>query len=242
MEQEERNYILESLAAMYTTLGDTKADLEKELRNFYQKYGKDGVVTYHEARKWVDEKDHTRRLTALLLLFSDSFSSTMTKLNKQFGVMIDGISDKELEFFKVTLDKTPDYRWGYDNLDWSVRLSDNGKRWVNIICSDLKRSLHKQDTLEDVLKQLDNRFVSIDKSLKNLGMTESTAVGSIVRKECFKELGIKKYKFYTIPDERRCETCGAIHGKIFPISAYEVGVTASPIHGHCRCFEVPIYD
>ena len=78
--------------------------------------------------------------------------------------------------------------------------------------------------------------------LNKLALTESTAVGSIARREIFKELGIKKYQFFTKPDERRCETCGAMHGLIFPISAYEIGVTASPLHPHCRCWEVPITD
>ena len=242
LEQEEKDYILESLAIMYLTLDSTRYDLEKELRNFYQKYGTDGVVTYHEARKWVSEKDHTRRLTALLLLVSDCFTSTMSKLNKEFGVMIDGIIFRELEFFDVKLEKLPNFKWGADNLEWSVRLSNDGKLWVNRIAADIKRSLHQGQTLDDVLELLDKRFVSIKKALKNLGITESTAVGSIVRKEIFGELGIKKYQYFTKVDERRCEVCGAMHGLIFPISAFEVGVTASPMHGHCRCWEVPIWE
>ena len=235
-------YILESLAAMYLTLDSTRYDLEKELRNFYQKYGTDGVVTYHEARKWVSEKDHTRRLTALLLLVSDCFASTMYKLNKEFGVMINGIAIKEMGLFDVKLEKLPILKWGADNLSWSMRLSDNGKLWLHRISADLKRAMHRGQSLDDVLNLLHKRFDSIEKTLKRLGITESTAVGSIMRREIFGELGIKKYQYFTKVDERRCEECGALHGKIFPISAFEVGVTASPIHGHCRCWEVPIWD
>lgn len=230
------------LAVMYLALGMTKDDLEKELRNFYQKYGTDGVVTYREARMWISEQDHTRRLTALLLFVSDRFVSTMSKLNKEFGIMIDGITLKELNFFDVTLEKTPSFKWGADKLDWSVRLSNDGKLWLNRISADIKRALHSGQSLDDVLKLLDKRFVSIEKALKNLGLTESTAVGSIMRREIFSELGVKKYQYYTKVDERRCETCGAMHGLIFPISAFEVGVTASPMHGHCRCWEVPIWE
>ena len=242
LEQEEMEYILESLAIMYLTLDSTRYDLEKELRNFYQKYGTDGVVTYHEARKWVSEKDHTHRLTALLLLVSDSFASTMSKLNKEFGVMINGITIKEMGLFDVKLDKLPNFKWGADKLDWSVRLSDNGTLWLHRISADLKRAMHRGQSLDDVLNLVNKRFDSIEKTLKRLSITESTAVGSIVRKEIFSELGIKKYQYFTKVDERRCEECGALHGKIFPISAFEVGVTASPIHGHCRCWEVPIWD
>ena len=93
-----------------------------------------------------------------------------------------------------------------------------------------------------VLNLLDKRFDSIESIIQTLGLTESTAVGSLARRKIFAELGIAKYRFYTRPDERRCETCGSMHGLIFPISAYEVGVTASPIHPRCRCWEVPIMD
>ena len=89
---------------------------------------------------------------------------------------------------------------------------------------------------------LDKRFKSMESIIKTLGLSESTAVGSIARQRIFRELGITKYQFYTKADERTCETCGAMHGLIFPMSAYEVGVTASPVHPRCRCWEVPLWD
>lgn len=53
LEEEERNHTNEAIIAMLLVIAMAKDDIEKELRNFYQKYGKDGVVTYQEARKWV---------------------------------------------------------------------------------------------------------------------------------------------------------------------------------------------
>lgn len=58
LEQEERELTDEAIAIMLLILANIKGDLEKELQSFYQKYGKDGVVTYSEARKWVSEQDH----------------------------------------------------------------------------------------------------------------------------------------------------------------------------------------
>lgn len=43
---------------MLYLLAETRSSLEKELRNFYQKYGKEGAVTWQQARRWAGDKDH----------------------------------------------------------------------------------------------------------------------------------------------------------------------------------------
>lgn len=244
LEQEERELTDEALVAMFLVLANTQGELEKELRNFYQKYGKDGVVTYSEARKWISEQDHQRRLTALLLVVSGAFISVLPDLEKHFRKFLTEVVAKETTFFgvKVDVDKLLTRKWGVDDLYWLQRLEADVATWRMYIANDIKRAIHQGKSLDDVLKQLDKRFSSINNVLHTLGISESTAVGSLSRQEIFKEIGITKYQFYTKPDERRCETCGSMHGLVFPISAYEVGVTASPIHPRCRCWEVPIRD
>lgn len=244
LEQEERTLTNEEIALMILLLSDVKDNLKKELRDFYSKYGKDGVVTYAEARKWVNEKNHQRRLTALLLFVSGEFLLTYDKLVTHFHRFLKDVVSKEAAFFGVEIDveKILTRKWGFDDLYWLERLEADVNLWKVYIANDLKQSLHRGATIDDVLKLVDKRFASIESVLKKLGMTESTAVGSLSRQAIFKELGITRYQFYTRPDERRCETCGSMHGLIFPISAYEVGVTASPIHPWCRCWEVPILD
>lgn len=244
LEQEERDLTDEAILAMLLILANTKGNLEKELRSFYQQYGKDGVVTYAEARKWVSEQDHRRRLTALTLLVSGAFALAYEDLEKHFRKFLTEVVGKEATFFgvKVDVEKLLARGWGVDDLNWLHRLEQDINLWQAYINNDIKRAMLQRKNISDVLKQLDKRFDSIGSALKSLGLTESTAVGSLVRQEAFRELGISKYQFYTKPDERRCETCGSMHGLIFPMSAYEVGVTASPMHPRCRCWEVPIWD
>lgn len=244
LEQEEHVLTEEALAAILVILASIRSDLENLIREFYQKYGKDGVVTYAEARKWVSEEDHRRRLTALWLAIGNEFATFHTKITPKFATFLTQVIEKELGFFGVDLDiedilKTP---WGVDEAIWATRLQDDVELWNAYINADVKRSILKRQNVDDVLEVLDKRLASLEYVIKRLGLTESTAVGSLARKEIFKELGIKKYQFYAREDERTCDECGALHGLIFPISAYEVGVTASPIHAHCRCWEVPIQE
>lgn len=241
IEQEESSLTEEALISMFSMLVSTQSELERELRGFYQKYGKDGIVTYAEARKWISERNHQRRLTLLLAFISIQFTSLFGSMRKKFGTMIDKVIEKEFDFFGVALD-TPKLNWGVDDLNWLDRLADDVTAWKFYVANDIKRAMLAGKNIDDILETLNKRFLTMKNITKRLAITETTAVGSIARKAIFKELGITKYQYYAREDERTCEQCGSLHGLIFPISAYEVGVTASPLHTSCRCHEVPIRE
>lgn len=230
-----------ALLAMIAVIASTQTELEKELRLFYQKYGTDGVITYGEARKWISDRDHRRKLTLLALLISDAFSKLFSEVRPIFQSLADNIVSHEFDYFGVAPDP-PNLRWGTDNADWLTRLSDNVVAWESKLMLDIKRGMLTEKNINEIVKTLDKRFTSIENILQRLGITETTAISAIARKAAFKELGIEKYKFYAQVDERTCEQCGALHGLIFPISAYEVGVTAPAIHTNCRCYTLPIRD
>ena len=241
VEKEENLFTEEALVLMLASISSTKAELEKELRLFYQKYGKDGVVTYSEARKWISDKNHRRRLTWLLVYIGTLFSDLFSNLRPDFDSLVSKVIKKEHDFFGVSLE-TPKLNWGVDNLTWLDRLADDVTTWQAHVANDIKRSMLAKKTIDDILESLDKRFMTMENVIRSLAITETTAVGSIARQQAFKELGITKYQYFAREDERTCEYCGSLHGLVFPISAYEVGVTASPIHPRCRCWEVPIRE
>lgn len=241
LENEEHALTEEALVAMFAILRSAQAGLEKELRAFYQQYGKDGVVTYQEARKYISKKKRQRRLFWLFTLLTQTFSDLGGKLYTKFDTLVQGVIAKESAFFNVEIEK-PKVKWGADDLAWSDRLANDIDQWSYNVAGDIKRGMLRRDNIDDVLDMIDGRFTTMKRVLRALGITETTAIGAIARKEIFKELRIKKYRFYTQADERTCEVCGAMHGLIFPLSSYEPGVTASPMHPRCRCFEIPIAD
>jgi SPP1 gp7 family putative phage head morphogenesis protein len=246
LEETEREITDEAILAMIALLASVKSSLEYELRNFYSRYGKDGVITYTEARKWISDKDHRRRLTVLLMFVSENFDELRNELTPEFKRMLEDVIGKEIEFFDADAsdiaDKPLDESWGADDKTWRERLEDDVAIWCAYILMDIKQAFHKRQNIEALLLKLNKRFKSMETLLTTIGLSESTAIGSMARRMIFRQLGITKYQFYTKVDERRCEMCGAMHGLVFPISAYEIGVTASPIHHRCRCWEVPIVD
>lgn len=241
--EEEDSLTEEELIFLLAALRTTLRDLENEVRIFYQKYGTDGVVTYAEVRKWVDSNTHVRRLVLLNQTISELFEAGFTGFEKSFTTHLQEIIRTEMDFFGVKLDideilNTP---WGVDNSTWLKRLLAHKNKWTQVINNDLKVSILKQDSILDVLSQMAKRGESMETILKRLWRTESNAISSIARKKIYETLGIKSYEFIHV-DGCTCEQCSSLHGRRFPVSEYEVGVTANPLHPNCKDVTKPVIE
>lgn len=240
---EEDELTEEELVLLLAALGITLSNLERELRVFYQKYGTDGVVTYADAKKWISAKNHTKRLFFLNQTVAGLFDAALEEFSESFTKHLTNIISKEADFFgvKLDVDEILNTVWGTDELTWLERLIAHRDRWTTVISNDLKVSFLKQDSIIDVIAQATKRGESIETVLKRLFRTESSAVSSICRQKAYEELGIKKYKFVHV-DGCTCKQCTAMHGKVFPVSEYEVGVTANPLHPNCNDTTMPVTD
>lgn len=242
LEESEHELTIEELAIMLLILTECRNNFLNELATFYRKYGKDGIITYNEARKYISNVDRRRRMTVLFLFLNNSLESAVNEIDGNFEALLTAIITKESDFFNVTFPKD-DFvktKWGVDELSWQERLLNNKNRWLVNIQRDLKQSWLRGLSIDDVLAQMDKRFTTMENVLEALVGSEVTAMSSMARKEILKDLDINHYRFYSRGDERRCEICGGLHGKEFPMSQYEVGVTAPPVHTNCRCWTVPV--
>lgn len=242
LEQEELEKTMQILAALILLISNTKDALETELTTFYRKYGTDGVVTYNDARKIVSLDDRRKRLNVLTLSITRQFTDLYKSMEVEFGKLEDIILETEFGFFGIDREDFELKPWGADNATWDERLDSDVRVWLNNVNKDVKQALIKGEHIDDVITQLYKRFNTIEKVTKRLVITESSAMTTASRKTIFKSLGATKYRYYTQRDERVCEECGPMNGLVFPMSAYEIGVTAPPIHPNCRCFTIPIMD
>lgn len=244
LEAEERVITDEAIAVMISILTGLSKDLENELRKFYQEYGDDGKITYSEARKWVSAKDHRRRLFVLFAAINAHFDTSLVELRNEFEKMLIEIAKRESDFFnmEVDYDKVLEKTWGNDESYWSDRLNENWNNYEARLLSEIKTSMIRNESIGDFIDTLDHFVDYMENDNERLAITEATAIGSFVRQMLMKFKGAKRYRFYAREDERTCEHCGALHGKVFLTSQFEIGVTASPIHPRCRCWEVPIIN
>lgn len=75
-----------------------------------------------------------------------------------------------------------------------------------------------------------------DNEFRRLVYTEDTfLVNEVIRKIG----GNDTYIYLTANDSKVCETCKALHGKIFKYADRIVGINYPPMHPWCRCIAVP---
>ena len=73
-------------------------------------------------------------------------------------------------------------------------------------------------------------------------MTESAYMASAAQKECYNDLNVERYEVVGTFDNRMCDYCGAMDGKVFPLKDFKEGSTAPPFHPWCRCTTVPYFE
>ena len=243
LKKEEDELTEEELIVLLAALHVTLSSLEKEIRLFYQKYGKDGVITYNEVKKWVSSSNHAKRLTVLNHTITELFDTGFNEFEKLFTNHLTNIIKKECEFFGVQLDVNDILKtgWGTDNATGLWRLNAHKRRWSTQLGNDLKVSFLRQDEILDVLKNTTKRGESMETILRRLWRTESNAISSITRKKIYEALGVKRYRFLHL-DACHCEECTEMHQQVFPVSEYIVGVTANPLHPNCDDTTEPIID
>ena len=169
--------------------------------------------------------------------FANRFYRTAYEIQKGTGV---GSNLAELDIRKI--DKVLTTPWAADGKNFSERIWSNKDKLVNELHRELTQSLIRGD---DPQKAISNLARTLNTSKNNAGrliMTEMAAVSSAAQKDCFKELDVEQFEIVATLDSKTSEICREMDGKHFPMSQYEIGVTAPPFHVWCRTVTVPYFE
>lgn len=238
LEEMQHELTLEEFVLIAALLEQCTSEVRKEIISFYDTYGTKGIVSYATSRKRVSLRNRQKRVALLYSTIDKLFSGYQSKVATLFSKSLIKMIKTEEDFFGVTLDKEKlmKTKWGEDNLNWEKRLDNQIKKQKYKIKSRLKIGFNRQDYITDITDELIDEFKTFRKQLWGLYETEINATTSLARLEVLSELGYKKYQYYARLDERTCGTCGHMHGTKFPMSQFQIGVTAPPMHPHCRCW------
>lgn len=251
------------------TIADAKRMLTaKELAELkwdvheYIRYGKENAVNGMWIRQLenASARFHISRLESLKLLMQqnlevmfgnqlDSIDSTMRAVYKsgyyhtayeiQKGV---GIGWDFATLDEKQISKVINKPWAADGKNFSERIWGNRQKLVN----ELNQSLTQNIILgKDPQKAIDEIARKMKTSKTNAGrlvMTEEAFFSSAAQKDCFEELDVEQFEVVATLDSHTSEICQDMDGKHFPMSQWEVGVTAPPFHVWCRSTTVPYFD
>lgn len=255
IDDEEQEIALAIIALLISDSSRIKTTLKNEIGGWFRRYADDGKYTFRQARKVLTKRElrefnvkygtKFKRLTrqsALRYTIQKELVKLREKSQNSLRTLADRLIESEQTAFDVKLEDTDltDNKWGEDNQSPAQRVDNKVDKFTVSLQTKVERVMYTSGKADDVEKEVEDMFLLLASAMTLLLTTERVAMSSFARANIFKMLGYDYYKFVALRDERMCETCGALDGTIFPISAFMPGVTAPCLHPRCRCSTIGV--
>ena len=249
-EQKEHDKSLEAVAAILGLLSKYSNNVTNDFHAWYRKYAKNGVLTYADSHRYLRPKElrtfnrkygtsfkRLRRDNALFLLYSfhtKSFLSDYVAKMHDLGVTIVGYEAGLLKF-DLNSEEVLSTKWGQDSTTYDERIKGKHNKLLYDLTTATKRGIARSEQPESISMDLVDVVQSLKRNISSLVLTEATAFASLAKRHVYKTIyPNRRFKNVEVMDERTCPICTTINGKVFPMKAFEVGVTAPPYHPRCR--------
>ena len=251
------------------TLADARKMLTgKELEelkwdiNQYIQYGEENAIngTWVKQLENASARYHISRLEALKL-------QTQQSLEVMFGNQLDSVDSAMRDIYTSgyyrtafelqkgvgggwdfatlddkTISKVINKPWAADGKNFSERIWGNRQKLVNELNTELTRNIVLGQDPQKAIDAIARKMNTSKNNAGRLVMTEEAFFSSAAQKDCFAELDVEQFEIVATLDSHTSEICQEMDGKHFPMSQWEVGVTAPPFHVWCRSTTVPYFD
>lgn len=238
-------------------LAELKWDVQEYIR-----YGEQNALS----GTWVKElenasaKFHISRLEALKL-------QTQQSLEVLFGNQLDSLDNGLRSIYKSgyyrtafeiqrgvgvgwdfatlddkTIDKVIRKPWAVDGRNFSDRVWTNKQKLINELNQTLTKNIILGQDPQKAIDEIARKLNTSKTAAGRLVMTEEAFFSSAAQKDCFNELDVEQFEVVATLDSHTSDICQDMDGKHFPMSQWEVGVTAPPFHVYCRSTTVPYFD
>ena len=236
--------------------------IEKQLKKYYGKTMKsvieDFESTYNKLLSTVEEgKQPTPADLYKLDKYWQMQSQLRTQLQKLGDKQIHTMSKTfELEFFDIyysidiegaeafsTIDTAVVQQiinqiWVADGKSWSQRIWENTDRLQQALNDNLIECLVAGKKTSDLKKLLQDNFNVSYYRADSLVRTETAHIQTQAAQKRYTAYGVQEVEILADKDERRCDVCGKLHGKRYPVGS----VMPIPAHPNCRCAIIPVVD
>lgn len=126
--------------------------------------------------------------------------------------------------------------WVADGKSWSQRIWDNTELLAEKLNEELLHCVVTGKKTTELKQLLQEDFGVSYSRADSLVRTEIAHIQTQAAKQRYEDYGIQEVEIWADADERRCEVCGKLHQKKYPIGA-QVPI---PAHPRCRCCIVPV--
>jgi len=228
----------------------------------YIKYGEENALN----QQWMKELEnasarvHVSRLEALKLqiqqqaeilfgnqideldsllrnIYSEGYYHTAYEIQKGFNIGWDLQPINENQISAVI--SKP---WTADGKTFSDRIWTNKQQLINSVHTQLTQSIIRGDSPDKAIKNIATQFNVSKNKAARLITTESAFFASASQRDAFNAMDVERFEIVATLDNRTSEICQELDGKVFPMSAFEIGVTAPPFHVYCRTVTCPYFE
>ena len=237
-------------------------DIERKLAKYYSKAQKEIIGRFIETyNKVLSSITDGRTPTAADLYKLDTYWQGQSQLVgmlkelgnkeaellsaafiKQYAEIYQGLAIPGAEAFN-TLDLTMAAQviesiWAADGKSWSERIWDNTAQLAQTLEDELIYCVINGKKTTEVKNILQARFDVSYRRADMLVRTEIAHITTTAAQKRYEDAGIQEIEVWADRDERRCEHCGQLHQKRFPIG----GKIPIPAHPNCRCNILPVVE
>ena len=128
--------------------------------------------------------------------------------------------------------------WVADGKSWSQRIWENTELLAATLNEELVNCVVTGKRTTELKNILQERFSVSYGRADALVRTELAHIQTQAAQKRYEDYGIQEFEVWADEDERRCDVCGKLHEKKYPVGA----VPPVPAHPHCRCCIVPVVD
>lgn len=128
--------------------------------------------------------------------------------------------------------------WCADGKSWSQRIWDNTNRLLETLNEGLIHIVASGKKTTELKNILQERFGVSYSRADALVRTEIAHIQTQAAQKRYEDYGVQEVEVWADEDERRCEICGELHQKRYPIGAK----MPIPAHPRCRCCVIPVVE
>ena len=128
--------------------------------------------------------------------------------------------------------------WCADGVTWSQRVWNNIEKLTETLNEELIHCVATGAKTTQLKEILQERFGVSYNNADMIARTELAHIQTQAAKKRYEDYGIQEVEIWADEDERRCEVCGKLHEKKYPVGAH----VPIPAHPRCRCAIVPVVD
>lgn len=128
--------------------------------------------------------------------------------------------------------------WCADGKAWSSRIWENTENLAETLNEEMINCVVGGRKTTDLKHKLMERFNVSYSQADMLVRTEIAHIQTQAAQKRYTDAGIDMVQIWADKDERRCDVCGKLHQKKYPVGA-KVPI---PAHPNCRCCIVPVIE